>query len=250
MAEFMWRGRVARERYRNLPSELEPTSVAEAYQGQEEYYRLAESTYGTVAGAKIATTTKVMQELMGIGHPCGGAIFEKTIHTSPARLQASDFMHLCIEFEVALRLGADLPAAQAPWTRDSVRPAVAAALPAFELIEDRNAVYRETDAKSMIVDNSWNAGIVVGEGRKTPLPDLAGIRGALTMNGKPVAEGRAENPYATLAWLANQVAERGRILKAGMTVITGSIIPTAGIAPGDKAVFAVEGLGEVRLELV
>ena len=36
-------------------------------------------------------------------------------------------------------------------------------MPAYELIEDRNAVYRETDARSMIVDNCWNGGIVVGE---------------------------------------------------------------------------------------
>ena len=34
---------------------------------------------------KIATTTKVMQELMGIDRPTSGMIFARRIHASPAR---------------------------------------------------------------------------------------------------------------------------------------------------------------------
>lgn len=249
MAEYLWRGRQARETYRNLPPELTPKSFAEAYEGQEAYYRLAEPVYGPVAGAKIATTTKVMQELMGIPHPCGGAIFERTIHKSPARLAASEFVNLRIECEIALRLSQPLPAGRAPWNRESVMPAVVTAMPAYELIEDRHAVYRETDAKSMIVDNCWNGGIVVGPGPEGVLPELVGIPGRLTINDRLVSEGRAEDPYATLAWLANQVAERGRSLQPGMIVITGSIVATVSIAPGDRAVFTVEGLGEAVLDV-
>jgi 2-keto-4-pentenoate hydratase len=35
-----------------------------------------------------------------------------------------------------------------------------------------------------------------------------------------------------------------------MVVITGSLITTASIAPGQRAVFKVEGLGEVAMEVV
>ena len=80
MAQWMWDARQRRLPYRNLPDELRPASIAEAYAAQEAYYRMAEPVYGAVAGAKIATTTKVMQQLMGINHPCGGAIFARTIH--------------------------------------------------------------------------------------------------------------------------------------------------------------------------
>ena len=80
MARWMWDARRRRLPYRNLPDELRPASIAEAYAAQEAYYRLAEPVYGAVGGAKIATTTKVMQRLMGIDHPCGGAIFARTIH--------------------------------------------------------------------------------------------------------------------------------------------------------------------------
>ncbi len=163
MARWMWDARQRRQTFCNLPNELRPTSIAEAYAAQEVYYRLAESVYGPVAGAKIATTTKVMQKLMGITHPCGGAIFARTIRTSPARLRTADFVNLRVESEIALKLGADLPALGAPWTRDAVVPAVASAMPAFELIEDRHADYNTTDASSLIVENCWNGGVVLGD---------------------------------------------------------------------------------------
>ena len=250
MAQWMWQARARRLPYRNLPDNLRPASIAEAYAAQEAYYGLAEPTYGAVAGAKIATTTKVMQQLMGINHPCGGAIFSRTIHRSPAKLRAADFVNLRIESEIALQVGADLPATGAPWTRETVAPAVAAALPAFELIEDRNADYAKTEALSLIVENCWNGGIVTGTPKRVPLDDLVGIAGRLTLGGKLIGEGAAEDPCATLAWLANHVAERGRNLKADMIVITGSLIPTVSIGPGQRAEFAVEGLGEVVVDVI
>ena len=250
MARFMWDARQRRERYRNLPDELRPASLAEAYAAQELYHRLAEPVYGAVAGAKIATTTKVMQQLMGISHPCAGAIFARTIHASPARLRAADFVNLRIESEIALELGADVPASGAPWTAETVAPAVAGAMAAFELIEDRHADYAKSEATSLIVENCWNGGVVVGAPKAMPMASLVGIAGKLAINGAVVGEGRAEDPCATLAWLANALAERGRGLVAGMVVITGSVIPTISIAPGDRAVFTVDGLGEAAMEVV
>jgi 2-keto-4-pentenoate hydratase len=250
MARHMWDARRTRTKYTNLPGELTPASIAEAYRAQEAYHRLAEPVYGSVAGAKVATTTKVMQELMGITHPCGGAIFAKTIHASPARIKKSDFVNLRVESEIALKLGQDMPASGAPWTAESVVPFVAGAMPAYELIEDRNAVYTETNAVSMIVENCWNGGVVIGEPKPVTVKDIVAVSGHQTLNGKPIGTGKAEDPFATLAWLANLLAERGRDLKAGMVVITGSLIPTFSIAPGDRAVFSVEGLGQAVMEIV
>ena len=129
-------------------------------------------------------------------------------------------------------------------------PFVAGAMPAYELIEDRNAVYRETQAVSMIVENCWNGGVVTGTPKPVTPRDIIGVTGRQTLNGQPVGEGKAEDPYATLAWLANLLAGRGRDLKAGMVVITGSVIPTFSIAVGDRAVFSVDGLGDAVLEVV
>ncbi len=249
MAQHMWNARRSRQNYANLPDELKPGSIAEAYQAQEVYHRLAEPMFGPVGGVKVATTTKVMQDLMGITHPCGGAIFARTIHASPARIPKSDFINLRVESEIALKLGADMPAAQAPWSAESVVPFVAGAMPAYELIEDRNAVYTETQAVSMIVENCWNGGVVIGAPKAVKPEAIIGVTGRQTLNGKPIGEGKSENPFATLAWLANLLAERKRGLIAGMVVITGSVIPTFSIVPGDRCVFTVDGLGECVMDV-
>jgi 2-keto-4-pentenoate hydratase len=250
MARWMWDAHKRREPYRNLPGELQPRSSVEAYAAQEAYYQLAEPERGAVAGAKIATTTKVMQQLMGIAHPCGGAIFAHTIHASPARLRTADFVNLRIECEIALKLYADIPARNAPWSRDAVAPAVACAMPAFELIEDRNANYSATDAYSLIVDNCWNGGVVIGAPLQKSVAELIGLSGKLAIGGEIVGEGTSEDPYATLAWIANHFAERGRDLKAGMVVITGSMVPTVTLLKGQHAVFAIDGLGEAVVDAV
>jgi len=249
-ARRMWDARVARQPYANLPDSAAPRSIEEAYEAQEAYWRLAEAVYGPVAGVKVATTTKVMQQLMGISHPCGGAIFAKTIHSSPARIDKAMFVNLRVESEIALELGADMPAKGAPWNAETAAACVAGAMPAFELIEDRHAVYTETRATSMIVDNCWNGGVVLGPMKKVAPVDVIGVKGRQTLNGQASGEGNAENPFATLAWLANLMAARSHDLKRGMVVITGSVVPTFSISPGDRAVFSVEGLGEVVMDIV
>src|SRR5438270_3708404 len=108
MAQHMWDARRVRAKYANLPDDLKPRSIAEAYAAQEVYYRLAEPVYGPLGGVKVANTTKVMQDLMGITHPCGGGIFARTIHDSPARIPKSDVVNLRVESEIAVKLEQDI----------------------------------------------------------------------------------------------------------------------------------------------
>lgn len=247
--DHMWRSRREGAAYANLPAELRPADVSEAYAAQAAFHRLAVPQHGAIGGWKIATTTKVMQELMGIDHPCAGAIFESRIHQSPARLRAADYVSLKIEFELAFRLAVDLPAVKAPFTAAGMLAAVDAVMPAFELVDDRHAVYRETSALSLIADNAWNAGIVLG-GPRDPraIADLDKLPGHLSI-GEQRFEGKSDRPLEALAWIADLTAKLGQELRRGMVVMTGSLIPTKPIAAGETAVFAVDGLGEVRLQV-
>ena len=237
----------ARQPYRNLPDEIAPQTMADAYATQEALARLLVAREGEVAGLKIAVATKVMQEFMGIDRPLGGMIFKRRILRSPAQLRLADYMNVVIEFELAVELGRDLPKSPAPFTAATVVPAVAAVMPAFELIEDRNADYKSVNALSLICDNCWNAGIVLGPPVSFAAQSLCGLPGRLEINGNERHRGTTDDPLATLAWVANLAAERGRPLRAGMVVITGSVIATLPIKPGDQFVFRIEGLGAVEL---
>lgn len=249
-AEFMWRGLVERRRYQNLPDELTPASAGEAYDAQEAFHALASERFGPIAGMKIATTTKVMQRLMGIDHPCGGAIFARRIHASPAQISLAEHMHLVAECEIAVRLGADLGRAGNDIERAEAMRAVADVAPVFELIEDRNAVYTETRAWSLVADNSWNAGIVVGDWQRfDPSVDLAALEGVLTIDGAERGRGRPDDPFGALAWLANLARQRQRPLRAGMVVITGSIIATFPLEAGAAVVFELAPWGRTEMRI-
>lgn len=249
-AQFIADAHAGRSDYRNLPGDLSPPTIADAYKAQAALADIWSAKYGPVAGLKIATTTKVMQDLMGIDHPCGGVILEKRIHSSPASLTAGDYIHVMVECELAVRVSRDLDGAAGSYTRESVRGAVGEIMAAFELIEDRNAVYKETDARTLIADGAWNAGIVIGPAKAAP-PDmeLNGLEGRLAVNGEARAEGRTDDPMGALAWVANLACEHGRPLRKGMIVITGSVLATLAIAPGEEFHFTLDGVGETRMTL-
>ena len=250
-ARFLDEAHRTRARYQNLPEAVGPATFDEAYAAQEALCALWVPRLGPIAGRKIAVTTKVMQELMGIDHPCGGVIFASRIHRSPARIAKADFVNVRVECELAVRLGRDLPKGPQPHTRESVRAAVSEIMAAFELIEDRNADYKSSKALSLIADNAWNGGIVLGPAKAPPAgSDLNGIAGRLLSNGKEKGAGKTDDPMGALAWVANLAADQGRPMTAGMVVITGSVMTTVDIAAGERLDFALDGVGETSMTAV
>jgi len=243
-----------RTRYRPLDAASRTAPLDDAYRIQDALHRvMAAAGRGDIAGWKIALTSKAMQQMTGVDQPAAGAIFSKVIHASPARVDVAAYHHLGIEFEVAVRVGENLAAAGEPWTRASVAGKVAACIPAFELVEDGDADYKTLDAFTLIAQNTWNGGVVLGQ----PVTEWRGLdlEGAVTrcwVNDQPAGQGKTGDamghPLEAVAWLANLLNRRGRALERGMIVMTGSSITTKFPVPGDRVRFVIDGLGEVALE--
>jgi 2-keto-4-pentenoate hydratase len=74
------------------------------------------------------------------------------------------------------------------------------------------------------------------------------------MNGTVVGEGYGRDvmghPIEALLWLVNMLAEQGKSLTQGMIVMTGSMVATKFVNPGDTVGLAVDGLSEVQLSVV
>ena len=244
----------ARARYRPFDAVLRAAPLEDAYRIQDALHRLmGEAGRGEIAGWKIALTSKAMQQMTGVDQPAAGAIFSKLVHASPARVDVAAYHHLGVEFEVAVRMADDLPASGGPWTRASVAGRVAACLPAFELVEDGEADYKTLDAFTLVAQNTWNGGVVLG----APAADWRAVdlEHAVTrcwVNDEPGGQGKTGDamghPLEAVAWLANLLNRRGRTLERGMIVMTGSSITTKFPSRGDRVRFVIEGLGEVRLE--
>jgi 2-keto-4-pentenoate hydratase len=233
------------------PPEIRDAGIDEAYAVQEALQALFVPERGQIVGYKIAITTPVMQQLMAIDRPMAGAIFAKTVHRSPATLRHGDYGRIAVECEIAVRLGADLPAREKPYARDDVAAAVEACLPAIELIEDHACdAYKEVGSRGLIANNAWNAGAVLGPAVTAWRDlDLAATTGAMAINGAEIGRGHGGDvmnghPFHALAWVANTVAARGRPLRRGMIVLTGSVVSTQWPKPGDTVSVSFAGLGE------
>jgi 2-oxo-3-hexenedioate decarboxylase/2-keto-4-pentenoate hydratase len=193
-----------------------------------------------------------MQEYLAIPNPCGGGIFSSTVSEGTARCRGGDYVRLGVECEIAVRLAHDLPGPAV--SRATAADAVGACLAAIELVDDRYADYRSLSTPTLIADDFFNAGCVLGdEIADFPADQLDTVTGVLTVNGAVAGRGSGRDvlghPLESLRWLAESSARRGRPLRAGMVVLLGSVVQTHWMAVGDIARARIDPLGEVSAEL-
>lgn len=229
-------------------------NLDQAYAVQHAYVaRLVQRHRTRIAGYKVGLTSARMQAMCGIESPIAGVVLADRFHQSGARIRRADYGRLGIECEIGVRLGRDLPAQDAPFDLAAVAAAVDAVCPAIEIVDDRGADYRALEMRSLVADNSWNAGVVLGQFR-TDWPDLDSVTGTLALNGVEVDRGKGADvlghPFASLLWLGNHLALRGAGLRAGDIVATGSLVTTRFPTVPECYLFEVGGLGQVALDIV
>lgn len=242
-------------RYEALPEKLSPDSIQTAYAVQDAFVRRMQLRGLKSLGAKIALSSPQMQQMVGIDRPVGGTIVGTGLQHSPARICASQLGRVCIECEVAVRLGKTLGAGDGPFSEQAIHEAVDACAAAFEIADDRNADYDRLDALNLIADNAWNAGIVLGDVVTDFDPaTLADATAELHLNGEKVGEGKGSDalghPFNSLKVLADELTAHGRSLKAGDWVLTGTVIRTWFPDVGSRLTYSHSVLGDVSAEIV
>ena len=239
-----------------LPEPLRPRDEAEGYALQGEVARLlVDAGLGRVVGHKIGCTTSVMQSLLGIPNPCAGTIHEMGVLRGSALLPRSRFVKLGIECEIAVELAQDLEPEETPCDRDSVAAAVGAVMAAIEIVDDRYRDYRALGVPTLIADDFFHSGCVLGE-RVTDWRrlDLATLTGVTRIDGMEAGRGRGAlvmgHPLQALAWLANARAMHGlEPLRAGEFVLLGSVVATRWLNAGEHARVEIDALGALELSV-
>ncbi len=235
---------------------LSPQSIADGYALQAALNPLlVKAGMGDMVGHKIGCTTPVMQAFVNINHPCAGRIFSRTVMRDHGMVPRRGFVKLGMECEIVVRLGRDLPPQATPYTRESVAEAVDEIMPGIELVDERYQDFHALGVPTLVADDFFNAGCVLGPARRDWRSlDLGALLGRTWINGVEVASGRGAavlgHPLNALAWLANAQHEYGLPgLKAGEFVMLGSLVQTQWLNAGDKVRIAIESLGEVRLDV-
>jgi 2-oxo-3-hexenedioate decarboxylase/2-keto-4-pentenoate hydratase len=205
-------------------------------------------------GHKIGCTTPVMQAYLGISNPCAGEIFAATTVQNHGQVSCARYRRLGVECEIVIGLSRDVAPEEAPFTREGMASWVDAVMAGIEIVDDRYRDYRSLGAPTLIADNFFNAGCVLGEPiRDWRRLDLEALGGRMLINGREVGRGAGGmilgHPFEALAWLANSRASRGLGLRKGAFVFLGSLVETKYPNPGDSVQVEIEGLGALVLEV-
>jgi len=233
--------RRGRRRLADLPADLQPTSMAEAYAIQDAVVALT----GAVGGWKVAPAGNNPE-------PRCAPIPAANLHASPATLATGELLMAPeIEVEIAVRFSKDLPPRTKPYTTDEVTAAIGSIHPALEVLSSRFENRKAVSPLTAIADAQSNGSAVFGPALTNwQSVDFSTVGMVLFFDGKQVGQtdGGASNAdvFASLVWLANSGAVRQGGLKAGQVVITGARIKPVVVPKSGTAVKAdVVGIGSV-----
>ena len=233
-----------------LPEAIRPQDEAAGYRVQ----RALDELLGTPVGWKIGATGEAAQRLLGVPGPFYGRLFERFLVAAGETLPALPATMLVGEAEFAFRLGRDLPAERAPFSRDDVVAAVAALVPAIEIPESRFIDFRTVGPAELVADAACARFVILGAPCTDWDPDaLASHAVTISVNGLEAARGSGGavlgNPCAALVWLANALARAGQGLGAGDIVMSGSCAAPNPITGGDRMEADFGVLGRVAVTM-
>jgi len=200
-----------------------------------------------IVGYKAAYTSKAMQQERGMPGPIIGTLLGSGLFDEHTPIKLNPQVKTMVEPEIAVLMGRDL--AGPGLTANEALRAVEGVFPAMEIAGQ----FVDAPKRSMemgIAIHKTSGGIVVGG----PLTSHRGkdlrLEGmVISINGE--VRGSATgvevmgNPLDLVATIANTIGEHGESLRAGMVLMTGSIVSALPVKAGDFVDIQFTRIGRV-----
>jgi 2-oxo-3-hexenedioate decarboxylase len=202
-----------------------------------------------VIGAKLGLTSRAKQVQMSVDSPLYGWLTADMLLAAGEPLPHGRFIHPRAEPEIGFLIGETI---RAPASITTVLAATAGVFAAIEIIDSRYGGFRFRHP-DVIADNASSAGLLTGPVLRGvgALPDLRLLGCVLSVNGvvTATAAGAAVlgHPAASVAFLVNRLAERGRDLPAGSLVLSGALTDAVALAPGAAVTAEFDALGSLAV---
>jgi len=198
-------------------------------------------------GWKVGFGAPAAMAKLGIGAPLVGFLARSALVESGALISLAGWKKPVVEPEIAVYLGADLPAQAG---RGAVIAAIAALGPALELAD---VDFPPDEVEKILAGNIYQRGVILGKSETARAGGaLDGLCGIVMRNG--MESGRTADPQAATGELlgivqhvADTLAACGEKLRAGQVIITGSIVPPLFVEAGEEVAFTLEPLGTVSV---
>jgi 2-keto-4-pentenoate hydratase len=225
----------------DLPKDVQPTTLEEAYFVQDRMVWAYNEIGGWKVGAPTADATPMFAPMPRNWISCSGCELRGLTH----RFRG-------LEAEIAFLIGSDLPPRETPYTRDEVVSAIASCHPAIEVIESGLLDPLQASKLSMTADLQIHGGFVYGDA----IPNWQSIdfskeHVSLAVDGSVRIERTGSNTSGDLMrllpWLANDGAARTGGLKKGNWITTGSWTGVTQASAGSSVEVVFSTAGKVRL---
>lgn len=251
------------ESLEELPPNCIPRDQREGFEIQDAVVSLLERQgYGAIGGHKVGLVTAEIRASatggdtseLGWDTPVYTPLNAQHLYLDEAEVRFDEFIRPRIEGEFAVKIGEDIPLGKAPFTRKSISDYVESCMAGIEIVDWRLWYwdYNPPIGPLLLADICSNCGAVFSEGssnwRELDLPSLSAT---LTCNGEIVSSGVANallgHPFEVLAWTANHMAERSRVIRRNEKILLGSVTKSyADFTKGDELVVNWDEIGSVR----
>jgi 2-keto-4-pentenoate hydratase len=244
--------RSTRPLWTGVPEHLRPATIDDGYRLQQAiYHRLARQGVAR-AGYKIGSTSAAGQRLFGLKEPIYAGIFDSSRAGTLATALSRPLVEPSLECEIALCLRADLDGADPGLSDAAIADAVGSCHIACEIIDNRYGDPLAAGVPSLLADDFFHAGFVIGEAKQDWRDlDLATLDATIEID-EMRATGNARDVLAAmkaLRWLTGKLAKIGERLQAGEIVLTGSITaPTRINVPARSVALSINGFEPLILQ--
>ena len=229
-----------------FPGDL-PKTLAEAYAVQEAAIGLWPDQ---VAGWKVGRVPDSLQGVLG-QERVAGPIFLRSVRAAAGAVDFPVFAggFAAVEAEFVIRIGADADPARVSYADADVRALIGAVHLGVETAGSPMAAINDIGPLAVASDFGNNAGLILGPDIGPWRAEFADVEIAVWIDDRLVGRSTAASipggPLASLRFIAEHCARRGRPLRAGQLVSTGAATGVHDITAGQSARIAFDGAGEI-----
>ncbi len=249
LAEHLENAELNAQAVKKITDDYPDLSWDEAYDIQWEIRRRKLARGQRVVGLKMGLTSWGKMKQMGVETPIYAFLADYFSIPEGATINTKELIHPKVEAEIAVITNRPLTGPGCHIAE--VMASIECVVPAVEIIDSRYKNFR-FDLKSVIADNASSSRFVTGGRlRRINEVDLKTLGVVMEKNGQVVEVGAGAavlgHPAASVAMLANLLAERGEEIPAGTFIMTGGISAAVAVEAGDAICVRYEDLGSISM---
>jgi 2-keto-4-pentenoate hydratase len=227
-----------------LPPDLRPSTIEDALAIQCKLFEmLGGSHVGWFLGGTNGSPT--------IPLPYAAPILSGSLHESGAVFRSSDFLTFDVDVEFGFTFGRNLPPRTQGYRKSEIFESIVSIHPTLDIVNSHFVNLDTVGWTSIVADNGTDGVVVRGPSTLfNKVSDLAFMEVKLFVNGRHTLSGTGSkimgNPVNALCWFVCHMSNRGKLIREGDFLATGSCTEIYVAKVGDRVRADFGDIGSVE----